>query len=727
MIIVLAPNADTSAVTAALQGLGLWTRLLTGEEGPGLLEVEPHSSRVPHALIRSIAGVAAIREAKSAHPRVDAMPQTWSLPTRAGGVIELGRETVLIAGPCAVESQQQIRDSAKLVASAGARLLRGGAYKPRTSPYSFAGAGTPALQWLADAAAEHRLGVVTEAMSEMHVEAVAAFADIIQIGSRNMQNFALLGAVGRTGKAVLLKRGRGATVEEWLCAGEHLLVHGCPWLLFCERGVTGIGNETRNTLDLGAVALLHHALNLPVAVDPSHAAGRRDLVVPLALAGKAAGADVVLVEVHPEPARAKSDGPQALLPDQLLELGQKLDLDVTVPRAQDLPPYTSRYPEFYKKSVAERCRQLSTQLGLSPAAQRFLRTGTLDMAIADKMSENVVTTFALPMALGLNFRVNGRDYIVPMVVEEPSVVAAASNAARMVRATGGFRGDATASVMTAQVQFDNVPNVELGAKLIEERRDAIIAAANAAIPRMVARGGGCTDVDVRVLDREIGILVMHLYVDVGDAMGANVVDTVAEHVAPLVREWIGGDIGLRILSNTPLRRICHVECDVGSDFLGGERLADGIARASRFAELDPFRASTHNKGILNGIDAVAVALGQDWRAIEAGAHSYAGLGVDYRPLATWQRTDAGLHGTMELPLAIGTVGGSTQAHPGVRTAMEIIQTQSARELAVVMAAVGLASNLAALRALAGEGIQQGHMRLHARKADLAHGKRGDAA
>ena len=457
---------------------------------------------------------------------------------------------------------------------------------------------------------------------------------------------------------------------------------------------------------------------------PSRESGGRTLVLG---AGKAAGADVVLVEVHPEPARAKSDGPQALLPDQLLELGQKLDLDVTVPRAQDLPPYTSRYPEFYKKSVAERCRQLSTQLGLSPAAQRFLRTGTLDMAIADKMSENVVTTFALPMALGLNFRVNGRDYIVPMVVEEPSVVAAASNAARMVRATGGFRGDATASVMTAQVQFDNVPNVELGAKLIEERRDAIIAAANAAIPRMVARGGGCTDVDVRVLDREIGILVMHLYVDVGDAMGANVVDTVAEHVAPLVREWIGGDIGLRILSNTPLRRICHVECDVGSDFLGGERLADGIARASRFAELDPFRASTHNKGILNGIDAVAVALGQDWRAIEAGAHSYAGLGVDYRPLATWQRTDAGLHGTMELPLAIGTVGGSTQAHPGVRTAMEIIQTQSARELAVVMAAVGLASNLAALRALAGEGIQQGHMRLHARKADLAHGKRGDAA
>jgi hydroxymethylglutaryl-CoA reductase len=202
-------------------------------------------------------------------------------------------------------------------------------------------------------------------------------------------------------------------------------------------------------------------------------------------------------------------------------------------------------------------------------------------------------------------------------------------------------------------------------------------------------------------------------------MGANVVDTVAEKVAPLLQSWMGGEVGLRILSNLPLRRLVHVECDVGAEFLGGERLADGIARASRFAELDPFRAATHNKGILNGMDAVAVALGQDWRAIEAGAHGYAGLGSDYRPLATWRRTEQGLHGRMELPLAVGTVGGSIQAHPGVRTAMEIIQVESARALAVVMAAVGLASNLAALRALAGEGIQHGHMRLHARKTEVA--------
>jgi hydroxymethylglutaryl-CoA reductase len=266
--------------------------------------------------------------------------------------------------------------------------------------------------------------------------------------------------------------------------------------------------------------------------------------------------------------------------------------------------------------------------------------------------------------------------------------------------------------------LDGVKDVEAAAELLRLRRDDILATANSSIPRMVARGGGCVDMDVRVLDRDHGLLVVHLYVDVGDAMGANVVDTVAEKVAPVVQSWIGGHVGLRILSNLPLRRLVHIECDVTSEMLGGEELADGIARASRFAEMDPFRASTHNKGIMNGIDAVALALGQDWRAIEAGAHAYAGLGREYRPLATWSRTPTGLHGVMEMPLAIGTVGGSVQAHPGVRAAMELVRVDGARQLAVVIAAAGLASNLAALRALAGEGIQQGHMRLHARKSEI---------
>lgn len=715
MIIILQQDADERSVTAALQGLGLWTRSLVGGTGPGVLEVEPHSAQVATELLLAVPGVAQVRERRSPHPRVDALPKTYELRLKSGASVLLGGNLpVLIAGPCAVESEAQIRETATLVARAGARLLRGGAFKPRTSPYSFQGQGEEALRWLTTAAAAEGLGVVTEAMSELHVDTVAAVADMVQVGSRNMQNYALLAAVGRAGRPVLLKRGRSASIEEWLLAGEHLLVNGAPFVVFCERGIAGSGPETRGTLDVGSIAVLHHIHGLCVAVDPSHGAGRRDLVVPLTRAGVAAGAQVVIVEVHPHPEAARSDGPQALLPLQL----QELALDLGIPPAP-VPAsearYTSRQPEFYKRTVAERRQVLAQSLGLSAETQAYLHTGGLDMAIADRMTENVVSTFSLPMSVALNFRVNGRDHLIPMVVEEPSIVAAASNAARMVRATGGFRGDATASVMTAQVQLDGVKDVEAAAELLRARRDDILATANSSIPRMVARGGGCVDLDVRVLDLHHGLLVVHLYVDVGDAMGANVVDTVAERVAPVFQQWIGGEIGLRILSNLPMRRLVHIECDVGAEFLGGEVLADGIVRASRFAEMDPFRAITHNKGILNGIDAVAVALGQDWRAIEAGAHAYAALSSEYRPLAVWTRTVTGLHGSMELPLAIGTVGGSTQAHPGVRAAMELIRIDSARQLAVVMAAAGLASNLAALRALAGEGIQQGHMRLHARK------------
>lgn len=731
MLIVLTKDANQAAVAGALQGLGLWTRPLAsdGADGARFLEVEQHSAEVAPEHIRAVPGVAAVAERKSGHPLVDAMPSEYLIRCRSGADVWIGGDRpVLIAGPCAVESDAQIQTIAGLCAAAGAQMLRGGAYKPRTSPYSFAGEGDEALQWLAKAAADHGLGVVTEAMSELHVDAVAQVADIVQIGSRNMQNFSLLAAVGRTGRPALLKRARGVGVDEWLLAGEHLLRHGCPFVLFCERGIAGPSVEMRNTLDLAAVAYLRHVRKLAVAVDPSHGVGRRDLVVPLAKAAVAAGASVILVETHHQPQLARSDGPQALLPQQLTELAAALGLDPVEPAAQGPVAYTSRFAEFYKKSVPDRRRALVRQLGLSATTQRYLREGTLDIGVADHMTENVISTFALPLSLALNFRINGRDHLVPMVVEEPSVVAAASNAARMVRASGGFRGDATRSVMTAQVQFDNVQNADKAAELLRSRRDQIIALANEAIPRMVARGGGCLDADTRELDLEHGLLVLHLYVDVGDAMGANVVDTVAEKLAPVVQSWIGGNVGLRILSNLPLRRLVHIECDVTAEMLGGDSLADGIVRASRFAEMDPFRASTHNKGIMNGIDAVALALGQDWRAIEAGAHAFAGLGREYRPLATWSRTPTGLHGVMEMPLAVGTVGGSVQAHPGVRAAMELVRVDGARQLAVVMAAAGLASNLAALRALAGEGIQQGHMRLHARKSELiAAGTPGSAA
>jgi len=305
---------------------------------------------------------------------------------------------------------------------------------------------------------------------------------------------------------------------------------------------------------------------------------------------------------------------------------------------------------------------------------------------------------------------------VPMAVEEPSVVAAASAAARLVRLSGGFTGDADAPIMTAQIHVDGAEDVGDAEARIAAHAGELCAIGDRAIPRMVARGGGCRDASCRVLDAETGAVVVELGVDVGDAMGANLVDTVAEAVAPRIAELLGGEIALRILSNLALRRKARARAEVSAEALGGEALADGVVRASRFAELDIARAATHNKGTMNGIDAAAVALGQDWRAIEAGAHAFAALGGRYRPLATWRRTASGVCGTIELPMALGTVGGATRA-PGVRAALELCNVTGARQLAVVLASIGLASNLAALRALAGEGIQRGHMKLHARRLD----------
>jgi hydroxymethylglutaryl-CoA reductase len=380
---------------------------------------------------------------------------------------------------------------------------------------------------------------------------------------------------------------------------------------------------------------------------------------------------------------------------------------------------TSRISGFYRHPVSRRLQMISETGLLSEISRQHLDAGgRLDLEVADRMSENVIGTHGLPLALALNFRINGRDVLVPMSVEEPSIVAAASNAARLVRLSGGFFAEATPSVMTTQIQLDEVPEAEHAEERVMAARDELLAAGDQAIPNMVRRGGGCRDLDVRVLDAEEGVVVVHLYVEVGNAMGANLVDTVAEAVAPRVQQLIGGRIGLRILSNLPLRRTVKVTARVSSQAVGGEELAAGIARASRFAELDPFRAVTHNKGIMNGIDAVALATGQDWRSIEAGAHAFAAISGSYKPLAVWRATEDGLEGTLEVPMAVGTVGGSTQVHPGVRTVFELMQITDAGELAEVIATAGLASNLAALKALAGEGIQRGHMRLHHRKAAL---------
>jgi hydroxymethylglutaryl-CoA reductase len=276
--------------------------------------------------------------------------------------------------------------------------------------------------------------------------------------------------------------------------------------------------------------------------------------------------------------------------------------------------------------------------------------------------------------------------------------------------------------MTAQIQLDEVPDPAGAPARVAERRAQILATGDRAIPSMVARGGGCRDVEVRIIDAAAGLVVVHVHVDVVDAMGANVVDTVAEATAGELAEIVGGEVGLRILTNLPLRRLARARVAIPLASLGDSAAtAEGVVRASRFAEADPMRAVTHNKGVMNGIDAAAVALGQDWRAIEAGAHAYAALTGVYRPLSTWriEERPAGpaLCGRIELPLAVGTVGGATRVHPGVRTAFEIVCAPSSGELSVLLAAVGLASNLAALHALAGEGIQRGHMRLHRRRVD----------
>ncbi len=383
------------------------------------------------------------------------------------------------------------------------------------------------------------------------------------------------------------------------------------------------------------------------------------------------------------------------------------------------PTVTSRIAGFYKRPLVERLEIIEATGLLSTASQRHLATGGgLDLAVADRISENVIACHGLPLALALNFRINDRDVLVPMAVEEPSIVAAASNAARLVRLSGGFFAEASEPVMTTQVQFDEVPEPERAAEVLAAAKPAILAAGDRAIPNMVRRGGGCRDLEVRVLDAAEGMLVVHLYVHVGDAMGANLVDSVAEAIAPEIQRRIGGKIGLRILSNLPVRRTVRCSARVSDQAVGGVDMAWGISRASRFASLDVFRAVTHNKGIMNGVDAVALATGQDWRSIEAGAHGWAALGGGYKPLATWTKTDDGLEGVLEMPMAVGIVGGTTRVHPGVLAAFELMQLGSARELAEVIAAAGLASNLAALRALAGEGIQRGHMRLHHRKDRL---------
>jgi hydroxymethylglutaryl-CoA reductase len=373
----------------------------------------------------------------------------------------------------------------------------------------------------------------------------------------------------------------------------------------------------------------------------------------------------------------------------------------------------SRISGFYRLSIADR----RDRLQLAEAA-RLLDGGGLDIETADLMVENVLGVYGLPFAVALNFQVNGRDLLVPMVIEEPSVVAAASNAARLARAGGGFHASADPPVMTAQVQLVGVPDPDTAAGRILAERDALLADAARRAHRLCQRGGGPRDLSVRVLSRpgepDGGMLVVGIDVDCRDAMGANLVNSVAEALAPRLADLADARAGLRILTNLSDRRCVRVYTRIPTAALGGREVRDGIVSASRFAELDPYRAATHNKGIMNGIDAVLLATGNDWRAVEAGAHAFAARSGRYAPLAVWRADGDDLLGSLELPMAVGIVGGALRAHACARLALGLLGVASAPELAGVVGAAGLAANLAALRALAGEGIQRGHMSLHAR-------------
>ncbi len=384
---------------------------------------------------------------------------------------------------------------------------------------------------------------------------------------------------------------------------------------------------------------------------------------------------------------------------------------------------------FYRLSIKERIRKLKEITDLTDEEVKLLQSqGALDFTIADRMIENVVGTMPLPLGLATNFIINGRDYLVPMALEEPSVVAGASKAAQMTRSTGGFTATTTDPVMIGQIQVANLTDPEQGKEALLEHKENLLAVANQQDPILVKVGGGARDLLVRRLETQLGpMLVVHLLVDCRDAMGANAVNTMCEALAPLVEDITGGKVYLRILSNLAVYRLARAEATFPKEALGGANVVKGILHAFAFAEADPFRCATHNKGIMNGVDAVLIATGQDFRAVEAGAHTYAATREGgYQSLTKYEETpDGDLHGTIEMPLAVGLVGGATRTHPVAQLCVKILGIKSARELAEVIVSVGLAQNLAALRALSQEGIQAGHMKLHSRNVAVAAGAVGD--
>jgi len=391
---------------------------------------------------------------------------------------------------------------------------------------------------------------------------------------------------------------------------------------------------------------------------------------------------------------------------------------------------SSRLSGFYRLGISERRQRLGHSGSFAA-----IDPGGLPLDAADGMIENVIGTYALPFAVAVNFVIDDVDTLVPMAIEEPSVVAASSNAARMAR-PGGFSTTCSAPVMIGQIQITNIADADAAARALREAAPALLDEARALVPRLADRGGGPVAFEPRVLAKsgiDGGVVVAHLHVDCRDAMGANLVNTLCEALADRVAAIAKGKPGLRILSNLTDGRTVTVRCfaadaNLAGDDIDGAEVRRAIAAASRFAELDPYRACTHNKGIMNGLDAVLLATGQDWRAVEAGAHAFAARSGTYKPLAVWHETETrggGLVGELSMPLAVGTVGGALHVHPAARLALELADVTTAEQLAAVAGAAGLATNLAALRALATEGIQRGHMALHARGLARAAGATGD--
>ena len=388
----------------------------------------------------------------------------------------------------------------------------------------------------------------------------------------------------------------------------------------------------------------------------------------------------------------------------------------------------SSYSGFFKLSPEERLREVTEFCSLTSEEQEIWKDpNCLDMDKADHMIENVIGRFALPLGVGLNFKINGKDYLIPMVSEEPSVVAAASNAAKIIRESGGFTTSNTGSVMIAQIQITDVADPHFAKIVIEENKEKIKTLCNEKDPILVKFGGGMEDLEVRIIESIIGkMVIVHLKVNTLDAMGANAVNTMAEAVSPLLEELTGGRAFLRILSNLAIHRLARARVKIKKETIG-EDIVDKIITAYAFAEADPFRAVTHNKGIMNGIIPVVLATGNDTRAIESGAHAYASITGRYTSLTTWEKDKNGdLVGTIELPMAVGLVGGATKIHPTARVAVKMLGVKSAAELGEIIASVGLAHNFAEIKALATEGIQRGHMSLHARNLATVAGAKGEA-